>query len=358
MGIDGLWTYEEVKKCERVIKLSQLKKELSIDREAKIAIDSSIIIKANFSVVWSKIFGNVGDGEANLDNLNEKYIASEVKRMLKESNQKFMRNGIIPIWCMEGDKTDDKISSQQYAETYKKDIFELIQYYLKAKKASINDVESKKRMEKFSLVDQIIKQMEFDTDFIIYDPTKENFSSVYSKFYSLLERTHLRTKLMNKEIYEIFKELEFKSIRIPEISQAEKLCVILTQIGYCQAVYSTDSDNLVLGAKHLLIKKKGSKSQYDTEYSLYSYYSILKEFKITPEKFFLLSVLLGNDFCRGLKGAGPKRALDLVRDKNIDIYDLDRKNCGDLRPDICLKYLTVSQEERNLVKERIILGNY
>ena len=51
----------------------------------------------------------------------------------------------------------------------------------------------------------------------------------------------------------------------------------------------------------------------------FHYRKILDGLEFTPEQFIDLCILMGCDYCDTIRGIGPKRALDLIRDhKNIE----------------------------------------
>lgn len=358
MGIGDFW--QKVSQCERIVNFSGLREILATDRNPKIAFDTSIFIQANISVVWSNIFS----GEFSPDLLNEDHIVNTVKSMIKEMNMKFKKNNMEPVWCLEGKKSENKLVCEKRNSKYSKANDELIYYYLKAKIAAGSSPESAQRISQLSIIEKILNKATFDIDTVKVDFTKEKFSNIYKKLMICLQNTQVRTPSMMKRIYEIFTEPEFESLLIPEISEAEKLCAILTHIGYCEAVFTTDSDSIVMGSKYVFHKKKLSEQEknsemykshkYDTFYSLYSYYDILSQMKWTPDDLFLWAVLFGNDFNTKVDGNGPVTIQKYLNDPNFDIYAYNILNCDSLKPDICHAELSISENEKKLVKQKLM----
>lgn len=372
-GNQGLWF--KISSSEKIVRLSQLRDVLRTDRDPKIAFDTSIFVQATIAAIWSNIFNKNSSGKKNIEsgenlcNLNEDYIITEVRKKLEETNAKFRKCGMIPVWCMEGlSKNNDKLAKEKRKIFYGKTNDNLIYYYLKAKIAMGQNAESIERVKKLSIIEKIIDRASFDPNSIVVDYTKENFSTIYSTLLVTLSSTEVRTKRMMEEIYNVFKSPSFEVLYVPEIVEAEKLCVILTHIGYCEAVYSTDSDTIVLGAKHVFFKKRLTKEEKtmekyknyesDTVFSFYSYYEVISDLKMTPEKLLIFSILLGNDFNRKVSGDGigtiETRHLS---NPSFDIYKYNLDNCGTLNPDICFSFLTISNEEKKLVRDRLIGKN-
>lgn len=365
-GAQSLWKHPAVSKCEKVIKFSQLSNILSTDHNARIAIDSSISVQANISVIWGKIFGEDPNSEAEIKNFNEDYIVDQTKIMLHATNKKFKNANLIPVWCFEGERNQNKLATEKRISKSLPDRIELVQLYIKLKKSAGNNLNCINKVKQFEYVEEIIDAVGLNPDDIVFNPIKENFNSLFQMFYSKIRTTQIRTKSMMKRIYEVFNESCFETIRIPEIPEAEKLCVILTHIGYCRAVFSTDSDVIVLGAKFIFFNKRFTKEEKltpeyremirsgDSLVSFYSYHEIIHEMQITPEKLLLFAILLGNDFNEKVTGDGLKTIPKKLSDPTFNIYTYNEENCNTLKIDVCLEMLSITKEEKNIVKAKLL----
>ena len=96
---------------------------------------------------------------------------------------------------------------------------------------------------------------------------------------------------------------------VEAIHDAEAQAAYLTQTNECFAVVSEDYDSLLFGAKNT-IRKFSAESK---EFELFNLEKILKELHIKREQLILIGILVGLDFFEGVKGIGPKKALELVK---------------------------------------------
>ncbi|KAM0672626.1 flap endonuclease 1 [Ordospora colligata] len=112
-----------------------------------------------------------------------------------------------------------------------------------------------------------------------------------------------------------------KLMRIPfedAPSEAEAHCAFLCKKGAVYGVATEDMDALTFGTPVLLRNFFGSnaKKHLVTEYNLEL---LMKELSLEKSEFIDLCILLGCDYCEGIKGVGPKRALALIREhRNIE----------------------------------------
>lgn len=109
-------------------------------------------------------------------------------------------------------------------------------------------------------------------------------------------------------------------------SEAEAYCALLVKKKLADAVATEDMDALAFGAPVLLRNVTASKSKKlpVREYNL-AY--VLEDLGLTQNEFIDLCILLGCDFCEGIRGVGPKTALALVKEfRSIDAIIEHKKN--------------------------------
>jgi len=106
-------------------------------------------------------------------------------------------------------------------------------------------------------------------------------------------------------------------------SEGEAQCAYLCKKGLVYATASQDSDSLLFGSpklvKNLSISGKRKLPRTNQYYELKPELIELKEIesklKLTREQLIIVGLLVGSDFNPGIKGIGPKKALDLVKKK-------------------------------------------
>jgi len=104
-------------------------------------------------------------------------------------------------------------------------------------------------------------------------------------------------------------------------SEGEAQCSYLCQKNLVYAVSSQDSDSLLFNSPRLIRnlsitgKRKLPRQNVYIEIKpeLIELSHILKELKIKREQLIMLGLLVGSDYNPGIKGYGPKKALELVR---------------------------------------------
>jgi flap endonuclease-1 len=172
---------------------------------------------------------------------------------------------------------------------------------------------------------------------------------------------------------------------IQALSEAEAQCAYLTQKSQVWAVSSKDYDSILFGASRLLrfltisgreyLPSKGISRPLIPE--IIELDQILNYWKINREEAIDMAIMIGTDFNEGLKGIGPKKALNLVREfRRIEDLPYDKRrvlesqnykevrkvflqpeieedysiNYGDFQEDLIYNFLC---EQRNFTKERV-----
>ncbi|KAJ1448898.1 XPG I-region-domain-containing protein [Pelagophyceae sp. CCMP2097] len=90
--------------------------------------------------------------------------------------------------------------------------------------------------------------------------------------------------------------------------EAEAQCAALELAGLCDGVVTDDSDAFVFGAK------KVYKNIFDEKKFVEAYYAadVQRELKIARPEFVALALLLGGDYCPGVKGVGIVNGMEIV----------------------------------------------
>ncbi|MCD6421527.1 MAG: flap endonuclease-1 [Thaumarchaeota archaeon] len=104
-------------------------------------------------------------------------------------------------------------------------------------------------------------------------------------------------------------------------SEGEAQAAYLAARGDAYASGSQDFDSLLFGSPRLVRnisivgrrKLPGRKEYVEVEPELIHLDKLLKELGITREQLIDLAILVGTDYCEGVKGVGPKTALKLIK---------------------------------------------
>jgi len=124
------------------------------------------------------------------------------------------------------------------------------------------------------------------------------------------------------------KLLEYMGIPVIQApSEGEAQCSYFCQNKDVYAVASQDIDSLMFGSPRLVRnlsitgrrKVPGKDSYYEVEPELIELREVLEKTGIKREQLIIIGMLVGTDFNPGIKGIGPKRALDMViKEKTLD----------------------------------------
>ncbi|KAG4304766.1 hypothetical protein PORY_001819 [Pneumocystis oryctolagi] len=131
-------------------------------------------------------------------------------------------------------------------------------------------------------------------------------------------RTVRVTREHNEECKKLLKLMGIPYIEAP--CEAEAQCAALARAGKVYAAASEDMDTLCFSTpillRHLTFSEQ--KKEPITEVNLEK---ALEELNMPLEQVFVdLCILLGCDYCEPIKGIGPKRALELIREyKSLDV---------------------------------------
>ena len=152
----------------------------------------------------------------------------------------------------------------------------------------------------------------------------------------------MRSSKLSAEIIDSSKKL-LTLMGIPYVDakgEGEAQAAYLVANGDAYAVASQDYDCLLFGAKRVVRNLAVSSNLGNLEY--YELNRVLKELNITREELIDMGILIGTDFCEGLKGVGAKTALKLAKNGKLKekMDELQKQSTHDLNEvrDLFLKH--------------------
>ena len=152
----------------------------------------------------------------------------------------------------------------------------------------------------------------------------------------------MRSSKLSAEIIDSSKKL-LTLMGIPYVEakgEGEAQAAYLVANGDAYAVASQDYDCLLFGAKRVVRNLAVSSNLGNLEY--YELNRVLKELNITREELIDMGILIGTDFCEGLKGVGAKTALKLAKNGKLKekMDELQKQSTHDLNEvrDLFLKH--------------------
>lgn len=142
----------------------------------------------------------------------------------------------------------------------------------------------------------------------------------------------MRSSKLSPEIIESSKKL-LTLMGIPYVDakgEGEAQAAYLVQNGDAYAVASQDYDCLLFGAKRVVRNLAVNSNLGNLEY--YQLDKVLRELDITRKELIDMGILIGTDFCAGLKGVGAKTALKLAHKGQLEekIAELQKESTHDL----------------------------
>lgn len=144
-----------------------------------------------------------------------------------------------------------------------------------------------------------------------------------------MEKFQRRLVKVTKEHAEEVKEL-LKLMGVPFVEapcEAEAQCAALVKTGKVYATATEDMDALTFGSNVLLRHLTFSEAR-KMPVKEFHYNKVLEGFGLTSKEFIDLCILLGCDYCDGIRGIGPKRAIELMnthKDIETILKNIDQK---------------------------------
>ena len=142
----------------------------------------------------------------------------------------------------------------------------------------------------------------------------------------------MRSSKLSSEIIESSKKL-LTLMGIPYVEakgEGEAQAAYLVSKGDAYAVASQDYDCLLFGAKRVVRNLAVSSNLGSLEY--YELSDVLRQLNVSREELIDMGILIGTDFCDGLKGVGAKTALKLAHKGQLKekIAELQKESDHDL----------------------------
>ncbi|UCD03952.1 MAG: flap endonuclease-1 [Candidatus Woesearchaeota archaeon] len=121
---------------------------------------------------------------------------------------------------------------------------------------------------------------------------------------------------------------------VQAIGEGEAQAAWMVKEGMVHAVVSQDYDSLLFGAPLLIRnlsvsgkrKLPGKQAYVEVKPQKISLVETLNNLKIVKEQLIKLAILLGTDYNKGVKGIGPKKALEIVKDLQFAKYTNEIKH--------------------------------
>ncbi|MBI2076010.1 MAG: flap endonuclease-1 [Candidatus Aenigmarchaeota archaeon] len=142
--------------------------------------------------------------------------------------------------------------------------------------------------------------------------------------YAEARKYAMRSSTITDEIIEDCKKL-LDAMGVPCVqapSEGEALCSVMARKNDAYAVATQDYDSLLFGAPRLIRnlsitgKRRRGKDYIDVKPEIIILSEVLEKLDINHDQLIILGILAGTDYDpEGVAGYGPKKALDLVRQK-------------------------------------------
>lgn len=300
MGVQNL-----IKNVEK--KYPKVKKTVNIRKfkGCRVAIDLPILYYKYFSTNYDEIIKRINpfNGPPDEDGLIKK-VVNQVVRIL---GYHFLSNDIIPIIVVEGESSDDKKDNtgERRKEQRKKQAKKLKKFLEKYKGGRTDDDEAE-YMDKFDELRSLYRYSSYPSkklvDTLIEKLKEKNYTVIYAK------------------------------------GEAEELCTEMCKEGIVQAVYSTDSDNLVRKCP-ICITKIWRDSDNDVfKADLFRYSDeIPAAFGFDYKTFVDYCIMLGCDYNTRIYRMQEKKIIELLtkygslerieRKTDLDVEQLNYKRC-------------------------------
>src|SRR3990172_2546578 len=148
------------------------------------------------------------------------------------------------------------------------------------------------------------------------------------EFESIRKYSQASSRLTSEMIEQSKRLLEYMGLpHVQALSEGEAQCAYMCKEGLVFATASQDFDSILFGSprlvKNLSISGKRKMPKQEGFYYIYPELieldKIKKETGLSREKLIIIGLLVVSDFNPGIKGIGPKKALDLVnKEKTLD----------------------------------------
>ena len=354
MTIGDLW--DIVKDTKRIVPIRELSVTYGV---RKIAVDAVLIIVKHYCAIWA----------SNFHRLSKEQCLSIVIDNLIGMASNLNRSNIGIVWCFDGVKSEHKLATDKRKQEKEGRLHDILELYKVVKNNGTAFALTCKSL--LSQYDTPIADAAVASAAVLeaqcaageaqgaIAAAGEAQAAIATPPVTVVDDGTANQKLLQKlKNYPMFPDRMFDAVldnlsrrnllcvKIDAISEAEKLCSILVKLDFVQAVYSTDSDLIPLGASIII------KEFEDGNAHIFLNTDIRNFLSLPQERIVDLSIILGTDFNERVKGNGKMTALKLVRDTNFKIENFEVKHGKDkVKVDICRDFLSISDEESATRKE-------
>lgn len=365
MGIDKLWDEVKKKGCGRSMSIDQFKTLFRTD-QIRVAIDANWIIVKNYAKSWSD---SIKAGNFDIED-----IATRAVKSIIMLDKFFTGNQIDTIWCIDGDRSKAKLATERRHDTKKNarlaiiEKYRMCHYILKRlstpKRERFDDEEDDDTIPpgdpvKIAQCYNKLQQLSFIEELYIYisdnipaaevgdaEITTDKVMELLEQLKKDLTYMHIFPKGFYQRVFEALGKNDILTLRVPSVSEGEKLGCILIEMGYCQAIYSADGDTIPLGARCIITKLEGRQMM------VYTYSEILKKLDLDRTELIHYCILLGTDFNEHVFNVGGAKAYAKIKDPKFNIYKYNIENGGCLKVNQCIRELTID----NIMYHNVLKG--
>ncbi len=334
MGIKDLWP--QVKEAKKECSLGELKDKFAVKR---IAVDANIVIGQFYRGAWTQLAQR---GHPSTDECYRTTMA----RIQVFAND-FRRLDIDLVWCFDGIKSVRKLATAERLAEHAQRVAKLLTLWnqLKAKAKAHEEKETVTSYEPIMKIH--IEKMPSNIE-VSNSTTTDSFGKIFDDFCSRLQWCPVFPLDMNDNILNEMKVKGCLCIRVPEISEAEKLASILNHIDFAQAVYGDDSDYIALRTP-LVIKDIVKQTA-----EIYKFSDIAKILDVSEDRVFVMCVILGNDFNKRVRLHGPVKAKKLAQDPSFSLEAFETQYGSEtVQLANCKAFLSISARDIELVKAHL-----
>ncbi len=335
MGVNGLWKILEEKGCCRQVPTRSLRNIIRTET-CRVAADAFHMCYKFYSGEWTK------SGSHDQNSIIQLAISrfEEIHRIFRSAR-------IEMVLCTDGIKNKEKQATDKRTNIKDNGYRDVVKLYLESKEILKEHPEITKTIEEFRFLEDYLYVLEAD-----YTPQcPENYEEILTQniwsIKQLLKTTVFYPKGFVNIILDALVSKEIVVCDVPEISEGEKLCSILVALGYCQAVFSGDSDSIVFGTRCVI-----RSINWQTA-TVYFYEECIDKLKLRDEQFLWYCICIGTDFSGGAPGLAEVKGYKVVTEEGFDPHKLDLRFCGAMRTNVCIRAFRISEEEKNTVMNNI-----
>lgn len=207
---------------------------------------------------------------------------------------RFMENGIKPVYVFDGKPPEQKRNELSKREDRR----------IETQKA-LDKVQESRRSPSRMSVDEDNNNCESN------DTKNDDVEHITKEINKLNRRLVKVTRTHANEAIELLRLMGVPCINAE--SEAEATCAVLVKSGKAFATATEDMDALTFGSP-IVLRHMSFNPANKTQIKEYSYQNMLNELQLSRDEFIDLCILMGCDYCAGIKGIGPKRAIQLIRE--------------------------------------------